>query len=127
MRRAEVLSANKDAESVLLPVTLERLATAIIQARIDLSEYSETYYFRDTDPNSSLAAMLPYAVALAELGNESRQSDMRIAAHLLTGALEEFAGVLKGWFPRTTPTMSDLLAAYAIDHGYDPVKDNSSP
>ncbi len=47
---------------------------------------------------------------------------MRIAAHLLTGALEEFAGVLKGWFPRTTPTMSDLLAAYAIDHGYDPSK-----
>ncbi|MEU2203100.1 potassium channel family protein [Microbacterium oleivorans] len=127
MRRAEVVGGNQDADSVILPVLLEQLATAIIQARVDLSEYSETYYFRDTDPNSSLAAMLPYAADLAGVAKESSQPDMRIAARLLTGALEEFAGVLQGRFPRTTPTMSDLLAAYAIDHGHDPVKYNSSP
>src|SRR5674476_1033694 len=45
LRRADVLAGLPNADSALLPGVLERLSTDIIQARVDLSEYSETYYF----------------------------------------------------------------------------------
>ncbi|WP_033107425.1 potassium channel family protein [Microbacterium profundi] len=121
LRRTMSTTALRDAEATLIAAVLERLSTDIIQARIDLSEYSETYYFRDEDPNCSLAAMLPYAAELASIGAAAPRSDTRFAAKLLMFALEGFTEVLKDRFPHTAPIMSDLLAAYAADHGHDPV------
>jgi len=118
LRRTNVHAGLKGADSVLLSEILESVSTEIIQARVDLSEYSETYYFRDPDPNTSLAAMLPYAAKLAQVGANSSRSDIRLTANLLTFALDEFAGVLKDRFPHTAPTTSDLLAAYAAAQGH---------
>ncbi|MES2093008.1 MAG: potassium channel family protein [Actinomycetota bacterium] len=120
LRRAEILTGLPDSGSDLLPPVLERLSIEIVQSRIDLTQYSETYYFRDEDPHSSLAAALPYAAKLARIAATSSRPDMRLAAGLLTGALEDFAGVLKDRFPASAPLMPDLLAAYAADHGYRP-------
>lgn len=120
LRRADVLAGLPNADSALLPGVLERLSTDIIQAGVDLSEYSETYYFRDDDPNASLAAALPYAAELARIGATSSRSDMLLAANLLTCALEDFAGVLKDRFQHSGLTTPDLLAAYAADHGHHP-------
>jgi len=124
-RRADVLAGLRDTDSVLLAGILERLSTDIIQARVDLSEYSETYYFRDSDANTSLAAMLPYAAELARVGASSSRPDMRLAASLLTCALEDFAGVLRDRFAHSGPTVSDLLGAYAADHGHRPANGQS--
>lgn len=118
LRRADVLTGLRDADSDLLPGVLERLSTDIIQARVDLGEYSETYYFRDADPDASLAETLPYAAELARIGATSSRADMRHSANLLTYALDEFAGVLKDRFRHSGPTTSDLLAASATDHGH---------
>jgi len=120
LRRADVLAGLPNADSALLPGVLERLSTDIIQAQVDLSEYSETYYFRDDDPNSSLAAALPYAAELARIGATSSRPDMRLAANLLNRALEDFAGVLKDRFQHSGLTMSEVLAAYATDHRHPP-------
>ncbi len=125
LRRAEILTGLPDSDSDLLPPVLERLSIEIVQSRIDLTQYSETYYFRDEDPNSSLAAALPYAAKLARIAATSSRPDMRLAAGLLTGALEDFAGVLKDRFPASAPLMPDLLAAYAADHGYRPSEGES--
>jgi hypothetical protein len=119
LRHADVLTGLRDRDSALLPVILERLSSDIIQARVDLREYSETYYFRDDDPNSSLAAALPYAAELAQIGATSSRSDMRLAANLLAYALDGFAEVLKHRF-QAGLSMSEVLAAYAADHGYAP-------
>jgi len=120
LRRADVLAGLPNADSALLPAVLERLSTDIIQAQVDLSEYSETYYFRDDDQNASLAAALPYAAELARIGATSSRPDMRLAANLLNRALEDFAGVLKDRFQHSGLTMSEVLAAYATDHGHPP-------
>ena len=120
LRRADVLAGLPNADSALLPTVLERLSTDIIQAQVDLSEYSETYYFRDDDPDSSLAAALPYAAELARIGATSSRPDMRLAANLLNRALEDFAGVLKDRFQHSGLTMSEVLAAYANDHRHPP-------
>ncbi len=122
LRRADVLVELPNADSALLPGVLERLSTDIIQAQVDLSEYSETYYFRDDDPNASLAAALPYAAELARTGATSSRPDMRLAAKLLSRALEDFAEVLTDRFQHAGPTMSEVLAAYAADHGHAPAK-----
>jgi len=120
LRRADVLAGLPNADSALLPAVLERLSTDIIQAQVDLSEYSETYYFRDDDQNASLAAALPYAAELARIGATSSRPDMRLAANLLNRALEDLAGVLKDRFQHSGLTMSEVLAAYASDHGHPP-------
>ncbi|HZW43616.1 MAG TPA: potassium channel family protein [Dermatophilaceae bacterium] len=127
LRRADVLTGLRDADSALLPGVLERLSTDIVQVRVDLSEYSETYYFRDADPDASLAATLPYAAELARIGITSPRADMRLAANLLTYALDEFAGVLKDRFRHSGPTTSDLLAVYATDHGHRPTNGQDHP
>ena len=120
LRRADVLTELRETDSVLLARLLEGLSTDIIQARVDMSEYSETYYFRDDDPNASLAAMLPYAAELARMGAMSARGDIRLTAQLLTIALEDFAEVLKDRFKSSDPTTPALLAAYAADHGHLP-------
>jgi hypothetical protein len=122
LRRSDVLAGLQDADSALLPGVLEHLSTDIIQAQVDLSEYSETYYFRDDDPNASLAAGLPYAAELARVGATSSRADMRLAANLLSYALEDLAGVLRDRFRHTGLTLSDVFAAYAADHGHVPAK-----
>jgi hypothetical protein len=120
LRRANVLAELPIADSALLPGILERLSIDIIQAQVDLSLHSETYYFRVDDPNASLAAALPYAAELARIGATSSRPDMRLAANLLTRALEDFAAVLTDRFHHAGRSMSEVLLAYAADHGHTP-------
>ena len=47
----------------------------------------------DDDPNAVARGALPYAAELARIGATSSRADMRLAANLLTCALEEFVGV----------------------------------
>ncbi len=124
LRRADVGTALHDPSmtqhpgSVLLPRLLDNLSRDIIQAGVDLREYSETYYFRDVDPNASLAATLTCAVELGRIETTSHTVDVRVAATLLNSALEEFAAVLRERFRHAGDSARDVLAAYAADHGY---------
>lgn len=118
LRSADVVTALHDTGSVLLPMLLDNLCCDIIQAGVDLREYSETYYFRDIDPNASLAATLTYAVQLGRIGIKAQAGDVRLAATLLNRALEEFAEVLRDRFGHPGHSVPDVLAAYAADHGY---------
>ncbi len=81
LRRADVVTALHDPGSLMLPRLLDDLSTEIIQAAVDLREYSETYYFRDIDPNASLAASLTYAVELGRIGTTAQAVDVRLAAN----------------------------------------------
>lgn len=108
-----------DDDSSALSGILHQLSIGIIQARVDLNEYSETYYFRD-DRNSSLAAMLPCAAQLAQMGAASSRPDTRTAASMLNRSLEQLAEVLHAHFPRVDSSLSNILAAYASDHGHAP-------
>lgn len=118
LRRAGVVNALHVPGSVLLPRLLESLSSDIVQAGVDLREYSETYYFRDVDEHASLAATLTYAVELGRMGATVQSGDVRIAAALLNCALEEFATVLRDRFRHAGHSVPDVLAAYAADHGY---------
>ncbi|MEU5644447.1 potassium channel family protein [Streptomyces milbemycinicus] len=96
---------------------LDSLATEVVRVRVDFTQYAEAYYFHDGEDHSSLAAVIGYAVALAERGQAARRPDARLAGHLLAGALEDLATILDQRFLHTGGTPTQVFAAYAADHG----------
>ncbi len=88
----------------------------VISVRVDLTQYSETYYFRD-EPDFSLAATLGFALELARIGETSKQIDIRFAATILADALTDLAGVLDTRFLHSGGTTPEVFEAYAADHG----------
>lgn len=101
---------------------LENLAAEVIQVRVDLSQRAETYYFHDRDGSPSLAALSSYAADLALAGQRSRAADVRTSATMLATALEELASVLEEQFLKVPGGPMEIFAAYAHDHGLDPVR-----
>jgi len=117
MHQAGVHQELPHAQSPVLAMVLESLATDIIQIRTDLLQYAETYFFRVRDQASALPAALPYANDLATVGGKSRRADIRIAASVLSGAVTHLAQLLGSEFLDLRGTTEDILAAYATDHG----------
>ncbi|SOC50233.1 Ion channel [Blastococcus aggregatus] len=105
-----------DAGSTLAAPLLESLAGALVQARVDVTQYAETYYFRDGDEEAALPAMIRVATALAESGRSAPRLDVRVAAALLDRAVDDFARVLDDQFLHTGGAKDEILAAYAEAH-----------
>lgn len=105
---------------------LDSLASDVVRVRIDFTQYAEAYYFHDGEDHSSLAAMIGHAAVLARHGRSARLPEVRLAADLLTGALEDLATVLDERFLHTHGPPAEVFAAYAADHGR-PVTPGGSP
>ncbi|WP_030177169.1 potassium channel family protein [Spirillospora albida] len=97
---------------------LEGLTGEVIRVRVDFSQYAEGYFFHDGEPRTSLAAGIGYAVDLADRGRKAPDADVRLAAAMLAGALDDLATVLDQRFLRTGGASHEVFAAYAADHGY---------
>ncbi len=115
------LLSRSDASGVLqkegtAAALLQDITGSMIAVRVDLSQYSETYYFRD-EPDFSLAATLGFALELARIGETSVRADVRFAATILDDALIDLAGVLDTRFLHSGGTASKVFDAYAVDHG----------
>ncbi|MFE0801303.1 potassium channel family protein [Streptomyces sp. NPDC058812] len=97
---------------------LADLAADVIQARVDMTQHAETYYFHDGEDDSALAAMAGYAAELALKGQTSAHAEVRTSAAMLGRALEDFAKVLNRQFlHRDDDSALEVLRAYAADHG----------
>lgn len=116
LRHSGASSIQQNVEEGSSAALLQSMAGSIIAVRVDLTQYSETYYFRD-EPDSSLAATVGFAVELARIGAASVRADIRFAAMILDYALTDLAGVLDARFLRTGGTTSEVFDAYAADHG----------
>ena len=111
-------------DSVLGAVVLERLAIEIVQVRVDLAQYTETYYFRDGPDDAALPVAIGIAVDLAAEGRQSPRADVRLAARMLDEAIDEFARVLDDQFLRTRGSRAEVLAAYADAHDHGRADDD---
>lgn len=112
---AEELAAGED--SAMPAVLLEELSGQVAQARVDLTQNAETYYFRD-EGSAALPATLAYAARLADCGRTSPRKDVQAAAAALHGSLEDLGQVLSEQFVSTEGGLEDILDAYAADHGH---------
>jgi hypothetical protein len=95
---------------------LQSVTEELLAVRMELLQYGETYYFREGDPSISLAANLPYALDLAHAGKQSGSLDVRHAAAVLEGTVTSTAESLDDYV-RTGGSVTDVLAAFAEDHG----------
>jgi hypothetical protein len=120
LRRADAARVLGEEDVPMAANLLEDLAGEVVQARVDLTQYAETYYFRDGEESVSLPANITTAVELARAAERSPRADLRFAGTLLDSALADFAGLLDAHFLRVGGPPHAVLAAYAADHGYAP-------
>jgi hypothetical protein len=121
LHQAGVAAALPHLNPVSAASLLDDLAAGIVGVRVDLSEYAETYYFREDEPGTSLAATLSYAARLGRIGLASKHAEVRLAGGYLTCAVDDLVGVLDNRFLHTGGALPELLEAYAADHGHAPL------
>ncbi|MCY1157017.1 MAG: transporter [Citricoccus sp.] len=97
--------------------TLNVLAEELGKVRIDFTQHSEGFYFREQDPDLSLARQLPHAVKLRDAGAAAPASGVRLSAQRLSEALEQLAQKLETDFVHTGDGIEEIFAAYAEEHG----------
>jgi Ion channel len=118
LRRADAVRTLAEEDVPMAANLLEDLAGEVVQARVDLAQYVETYYFRDLEESVSLPANISMAVDLARAAERSPRADLRFAGTLLETALGDFAQLLDSHFLRVGGPPEAVLRAYATDHGY---------
>jgi len=118
LHRVDARRLVDDPDSDLAAPLLESLATELVQTRVDLTQYTETYYFRDGDEAASLPAMLGVALHLEEAARKAPRSDVRIAGELLGHAIDDFTSIVDVQFLHRGLAQAQTVGAYAADHGH---------
>jgi hypothetical protein len=95
---------------------LTGIANAVVEARNDFTQYGATYYFRDVEADASLAASLVYATELATEAADSKDDQIRLAAAMITSAVDSLATLLSKEFLRFDGDTAAVIKAYAEDH-----------
>jgi hypothetical protein len=116
LRGVDAVGVVTTGESTFPADLLQGLAADLAQVRVDLSQYTETYYFRDADQRASLPSVIGYAGDLVAAGSVSARSDTRLAAAVLEHALRDFSSVLAGHVDGPAESLEEILAAYARAH-----------
>jgi len=92
------------------------VATDITRAHVDMSDYAESYYFRENNKDAALPAMIGFAVDLGNLAATSPNPDVRLCGNILLNSLADFSEMLATRFLRTHEASADLMSSYAKDH-----------
>jgi hypothetical protein len=120
IRRADTAGHLLNMESGTSSSLLDSITAGIAQARVDLWQNSESYYFTEHEPEASLAAQLPYGLHLAQLARRSSDRTVRNSGQMLEEAIDDFAGVLRDRFIESgdeAETRTDaILREYARQH-----------
>jgi short subunit dehydrogenase-like uncharacterized protein len=95
---------------------LTALASAVVEARNDFTQYGATYYFRDLEADASLAASLDYATTLAAEAARSERPQTQLAGALITAAVDSLADLLNQEFLQFDGDTDAVIRAYAADH-----------
>ncbi len=95
---------------------LETVRSELAGVEMDLRQYGESYYFRESESDLSLAATLPHVVALAAAGERSSSVEVRNAATMLSAGLADLLEVLRGEFLGDVGDDGATLEAFARDH-----------
>ena len=106
--------------SSIAPGLLLDLSSRIAGLRADLTQYAETYYFRDNDPEASLPAMFSVVLDLADEARRSGDPDLGYAGELLAVSASDYLRVIDSLFLGVGGSAREIAAAYAEDHRHEP-------
>jgi hypothetical protein len=118
LRRIDTAAMLAGPDGTLAVQVLYGLAAAFAQARVDVTQYAETYYFRDASEETALPAMVAVAADLADVAGSAPDRDVRLAGDLLSHALADYMAVIDAEFLDVSGPMSQQMRAYAADHGF---------
>jgi hypothetical protein len=119
LRQVDTFGLVAAPRSNLAAPLLEDLAVGLTQLRVDLTQYAETYYFRDGDAEVSLPAMLGVLLDLADTSGRSPRVDVRYAGELLATAVGDFLHVVDERFLHVGGSVREIASAYAENHGQE--------
>lgn len=112
-RAAEVVQTG---EASIAVQHLEGVRSELAAVEMDLVQYGESYYFRESDSDLSLAAAMPHIADLAAAGERASSPEVRNAAVMLGSGLEELLGLLRRGFLGEVGDQRATLTAFARDH-----------
>lgn len=113
--RLRLLTDQPDVAGTLPAPVLHALAAELVAVRVDLEQYTETYYFHDR-PATSLARVLPATVALAQADAADAQPERAVAGRALLGALDDLATLLDEQYFGSRGDRDATFQSYRIDH-----------
>ncbi|MGA8210734.1 MAG: hypothetical protein WB441_06180 [Nocardioidaceae bacterium] len=99
---------------------LDAVTDQLTVVDVDLTQYAETYYFRESDPALSLAANLGYVAELTAAGGRSSADEVRHAARRLELSLRHLLGHLGEGYLDRPGADGGVLEAFARDHQHPP-------
>ena len=120
LKRAGTLDALPDLDPTDVMLLVTGLAADITRVRVDMSDYAESYYFRENDRAAALPAVIGFAVDLGNTAAASSRPGIRLSGNLLLSSLGDFTDLLAARFVRTDGASADLMASYAADHRHGP-------
>ncbi len=113
---ADYASALADLDTATISRELSTLSSDVDKCVVDLVQHSESYYFLETQPSTSLARQLPYLMELRDRSAEFSSPDVRVASRRLESALDELATELDNQFLGSGGPPEEVFHAYARDH-----------
>ena len=121
MARADTSGHLLDMESATSSGLLDSVTRDLAQARIDMWQNAESYYFTEDVAETSLAAQLPYGLHLARVARRSSDRTVRNSGQMLEEAIDDFAGLLRDRFVLRVDGTDEILREYARQHRQRPV------
>lgn len=109
----EALNFMQPATAVQL---LNELVDRISHVHVDLTQYAETYYFQDPDPDTSLPNTISYACELAIQGQTASTAEVRHTGAALRSVIDDLASLLDRQYLHTGEGTQAVLRAYRRDH-----------
>ncbi len=116
MARHRTVEVVETGEASIAVQHLESVRGELASVEIDLLQYGESYYFRETQADVSLAASLPYVAELVAAGERSSSFEVQQAAALLSDGLAELLALLRRGFLGDAGDDDATLQAFARDH-----------
>lgn len=106
---------------------LDTLTAGLAQTHVDQWQNAESYYFTEVEPDTSLAAKLPYGLLMARLARRSPDRIVRNSGQMLEAGIDAFAGILRDRFIRTGHGTDEILQEYARQHRQQPTLHGEIP
>ncbi|WP_153395095.1 potassium channel family protein [Ornithinicoccus halotolerans] len=119
MNRTSTTDVVRQGDPAVSCQILHEVATALAGVEVDMMQYAESYFFRESDLRHSLAASAPYVLDLVHAGRSSTSPEVRHGADMLLNITIGLANTLvRNYLPATgrDESTAAVLKAWAEDH-----------
>lgn len=126
LTHADTQGVLREGEPSVAAGLLSTVTEGVAQARVDLLQYGESYFFREESARNSLAATGPVLTDLVTAGRAAGATEVRHAAQVLSTAVDDYAGTLTDQYRHLSEDAAQDTAAVlrrvADDHQHEALR-----